>query len=145
LEGLSIVQLSLTRGGEFWIDVEEPCLSELKKGDHANAFSLIRSLLAGYAACERYRFGCISNYLDISDADLLGDLSFWRAVSLAGQVANKPYAVLPRRWSELRRVLNGPANWMAVEAVADALLRSGHLVGCEVAEIAKFAISKANQ
>jgi hypothetical protein len=43
-------------------------------------------------------------------------------------------------WSEVTDKIQTPEIWVAVDAVAAALLRDRELAGCEVEEIARYAI-----
>jgi hypothetical protein len=150
LEGISIVQLSIVAEGdaEAWIDVIEPNLPD--KGqlrDHQNRAaceSLIRALLAGPAAQERYSFGACADQLDLLDDAISEQPCIWRAVDLAGRIQSR-VPIPPPIWREVCKNFERPEIWAAVQAVGDALFDCGELAGCEVTEIAQHAMRMASR
>lgn len=69
LEGIRVVALSITPDGEVssWIEVDEPEVSMARQlclpSDRESAQSIVRALLTGPAAVDRYGFGRCSDEL----------------------------------------------------------------------------------
>jgi hypothetical protein len=149
LEGLEVEQVSIEREGDAdsWIDVREPDLNQRRLRElseaRASARSVIRGLLAGPAAQGRYSFGACTQEFNISDRHMIGQSAVWRAVSLAGSIADDGAALIPPLWREVTKTIQTPKVWAAIEAVAAALLRDRELAGCEVEEIAQCVMRGA--
>jgi hypothetical protein len=64
----------------------------------------------------------------------------WRAISLAGSIAGDGPPIITRAWRDVATLMNTPNIWIIVEAVTDELLRDRELAGCEVVEVAQYAM-----
>ena len=146
LENLEIVEVSIERDGDAasWIEIREPVFSTSQLRYSLNAQravkSIIRGLLAGPAAQMRYSFGAYISQFNIGDRNLIDQETAWRAVSLAGALPGNGPPFLPSLWIEVNNMIQRPETWVAVEAVAAALLRDRELAGCEIEEIARYAM-----
>jgi hypothetical protein len=146
LEGLYIEGMSIVAEGDVsgWIDIREPRLPKWNdhwtREDRQNGYSIVKSLLAGYAAQSRYSFGGILPDLDLTHQDVIDDRAIWRAISLMGQIPNGPASSLCFLWRDLRQTLLAPGPWNAIEAIATALLQNEELAGSEIGPIATLAV-----
>ena len=150
-EGLEVVCLYIENDGSSWIDVTYPGLSQsrLDRSVRArlDAKSVIRALLAGPASELRYRFG--SPYpdgpleFDLLAPGMLESEAVWRAISIAGRVSEIGPYLIHSLWRRVNHQIHQGNAWVAIEAVANALLITGELAGCEVSEIAKNATKVA--
>jgi hypothetical protein len=146
LEGLEIERVSINREGDAasWIDIREPVLPSsgrsISRGERSSALSVIRGLIAGLAAMQRYSFGGTAAEFDLSNPRTNADPLIWRAIDLAGQIPGGQCAIVPELWREVAATLAKPEVWAAVEAVAQALVRERKLAGCEVEDVARYAM-----
>lgn len=146
LEGFPIERLCFRpEEGDIWIEIVEP---ELPSGalwnhrDRANAKALVRALLFGPAAQEKFSFGACSPDLDLADSAVASEVCVWRAIDIAGRIPS--YApVLPSLYRFLRITLDRPEVWHAVTIIAQMLLECGEMTGCEVDELARHAFATA--
>jgi hypothetical protein len=138
LEDLEVERVAVLPN-ESWIDVVEPELPAngniWRESDRAGAKSLIRALLFGPAARERYgwgRCGC-----DVETVrDYLGETVVWRAWNLARRLEiDRP--LLPSLWTQVARLIDRDDTWAAVTSLTDALLERSELDGTEVETILK--------
>lgn len=146
IEGMEIERVHhCSEEDDVSIDVVEP---ELPDGhiwnhrDRAAAKSMIRALLAGPAAQERYSFGAVCGGELLRDDDTTGQACVWRAIGLAGRIESS-VAVIEPLWLEVGALISRPDVWDAVERVAASLAASEELVGCELEEIVRSAIPDA--
>jgi hypothetical protein len=132
-----------------WIDVTHPNLSHRYLSRSATAQfegkAVIRSLLAGPAALLRYSFGtyprdCPLPEFNLADPWMAEQEAVWRAISLAGKISKDSPSLLRCLWKETNSLLQGDTVWPAIEAVAQVLLITGELAGCEIGEIARHTI-----
>ncbi len=128
-----------------WLDVVEPALpladEPWGKQDYAAAESLIRALLSGPAAQERYSFGaCSDDLVSLGDAFTTEDC-VWRAIGIAGQIESAA-PVLSPLWREVRDFMESEEGWAAVCAAAKMLLECGELSGFEIADFARHALCR---
>jgi hypothetical protein len=151
LENLEIIRVSINRDGDAssWIEIREPVLSpsRLRSSPRVRrqVKSIIRGLLAGPASQQKYSFGACAREFNIADRHLIDQETAWRAVSLAGALHADGPALLPSFWSEVTATIQTPEIWATVEAVAAALLGDRELAGCEVDEIARYAMKLTNE
>jgi len=135
-------------GREAWIDVEHPklpAIGPLRGGDAINARSIIHASLAGLAAQDAWGFGRYCRRFTFCNKTDFTTPAIWRAISLAGRIDTDGPPVLPPLWQEVQECLFTDQNWAAVTAVAETLIRDGELIGAEIGEIVKAAISRASE
>lgn len=147
LEGFTVERVFFSpEENEIWSEIVEPELppegSAWTDRDRANARSLIRALLSGPAAQEKYSFGSCSSELTLSDWDIAVEACVWRAIDLAGRFESGS-AVLPLLWHEVGATLHRPGVWAAIAATADMLMQCGELAGSEVEQFAAHAMGAA--
>ena len=144
IEGFEVKQVSIDGEEGPSIQVGHPAVADPDNRDRNLALSVIRTLLAGAVAQQRYSFGDEIWGLDLANPhDCLLDQSvIWDAINLAGCIQDCGPAVLPRVWREAEATLYAPRVWAAVEAVAAALLHERELAGCEVSDIALHAMRR---
>ena len=146
LDGLEIERVSINHESDAaaWIDIREPALPSygrpISRDERLAALSVIRGLIAGPAAMQRYSFGQTSAEFDLSNPLTNADPLIWRAIDLAGQIPGRLSSIVPELWQEVAVTMAKPDVWAAVEAVAQALLRDRELAGCEVEDIARYAL-----
>jgi hypothetical protein len=149
LGGLEIDRVSIDHEGDVaaWIEIRKPVSPSpgrpISRGEWLAALCVIRGLIAGPAAVLRYFFGQTSAEFDLSNPWINADPLIWRAIDLAGQVPGGSSAIVPELWREVAATFVKPEIWAAVEAMAQAPLGDRELAGCEVAEIAQYAIRTA--
>jgi len=113
---------------------------------YADTQSVIRALLAGPAALLRYSFGtcpqdCPTLEFNLADPWIVEQEAVWRAISLAGKVSKDSPSLIRGLWRETNALIQGDKVWPAIEAVAQMLLITGELSGCEIREITRHALS----
>jgi hypothetical protein len=144
-EGLTLKCISfLPEGDEIWLDIDEPAFpsGELwRANDCKNAKSVIRALLTGPAAQERYSFGGCSDDVASGHDAFSADRIVWRAVDLAGQMPERG-PVLPQRWREVRSFVESEEGWAAICVIAQMLRECGELSGSEVSDFARHAMCR---
>jgi|GEM_PF-5947391 len=136
LEGLAVERVAVL-SDESWIDVVEPDLPATGKiwreGDRAVAKSLIRALLFGPGARERYGWGCCGCDVE-TVGNYLGETVVWRACNLARRIeSDRP--LLPSLWTQVGQLVDRDDTWVAVTALAEALVERGELDGAEAETI----------
>jgi hypothetical protein len=143
LEGLEIERLGqFAEDDEVWIDVIEPELPAGPIRDHSDcaaAKSLIRALLAGPAAQQRYSFGAASGRNPLGSDAVANEDCVWRAIDLAGRLKSEG-AVMEPLWGDVCALIARADVWTAIMRVAASLSTSDELLGCEVEEIVRFSI-----
>lgn len=143
LEGISIErQYFYPEDEEVWTDVAEPILRPgpiWKHTDRATAKSLIRALLAGPAAQDRFSFGHAGSDLLGCRNNVFGENVVWRAIDLAGQIKTNVPQLAPL-WRQVSERMNQDDVWLAVTRVADSLFACRELAGCEIEEIVRYAL-----
>jgi hypothetical protein len=148
-ESLEVVQVSIQDTAASWIDVNHPNLSQscLNSSETARsaATSVIRALLAGPAAQSRYSFGTFPTDsplpdFNLADREMLEQEAVWRAISLAGKISKNSPSIIRSLWRETSGLIQGERVWPAIDAVANMLLITGELAGCEVHDIARHAM-----
>lgn len=151
-ESLEVVQVSIQDPGTSWIDVTHPDLSECRLSElaraHTDAKSVIRASLAGPASQSRYSFGtyppdCPLPDFDLADREMLEDEAVWRAIALAGTISKDSPSLIRSLWKGVNGLIQGDEVWPAIEAVAQMLLITGELAGCEVHDIVRQAAGPA--
>ena len=152
-ESLEVIRISIEDQGNAvasWIDVIHPDLSRERLSrsiaSHSDSKSVIRALLAGPAALLRYSFGtypqdCPPPEFNLADPWMAEQEAIWRAVSLAGKISKDSPALIHSLWREIIGIVQADEVWPAIEAVANMLLVTNELAGCEVRDIARHAIA----
>jgi len=151
LESLGVIQVSIREeeGASSWIDVSYPnfAQSRLNRSVMARreAKSVIRALLAGPAAQERYDFGTPVPHCSPPDFDLLAPRmmdheAVWRAIALAGKISSDSPTLIRSLWRQVSRLIHKREVWSAIDAVASALLLNGELTGQEVCDVGNHAM-----
>jgi hypothetical protein len=114
-----------------WIEIQEPDLgnSTLKSSfvARSRAKSIIRALLAGPAAEMRYSFGTFpldpsAVKFNLADRFVIEQQAVWRAIALAGKIAEDGPALIDALWREANVLIHGDTIWPAIDAVAGSLL-----------------------
>ncbi len=149
LESLDVVRLFMEDDGSSWIDVRYPDLGRprLSRSVRArsDAKSVIRALLAGPAAQMRYSFGTCNAGHALPDFDLgacymVDSEAVWRAISIAGGISKDSPSLISSQWRRASREIQRSETWVAIGAVANALLINGELAGCEVRDLARLVV-----
>jgi hypothetical protein len=150
-ESLEVIRVSIEDRGNAvasWIDVIHPDLSRAQISGsvtaHGDAKAVIRALLAGPATSLRYSFGtypqdCRPPEFNLADPWMVEQEAVWRAISLAGKISKVSPSLLRSLWRETNGLIQGGAVWPAIDAVANMLLITGELAGCEIRDIARHA------
>ena len=150
-ESLELVRIMMDDkdDGSSWIEVLQPDLSKSRLHRSVRARSdakaVIRAWLAGPATQLRYIFGkypsdCPLPDFSLADSYMIESKAVWRAISLAGKISRDSPSVIRSSWLRVSHLVQGDEIWPAVEAVAKALLINGELAGCEVCDIARYAM-----
>lgn len=151
-ESLEVIRISIENTDGLltsWIDILHPDLSHGDLSTSSTAYTdakaVIRSLLAGPAASLRYSFGvyprdCAPPEFDLADPWMAEQEAVWRAVALAGKISEDSPSLIRHLWGEVNGLIQGEAIWHAIEAVANLLLITGELAGCEVRDVARHAM-----
>ena len=145
LEGLEVVRLCMEPEGNIscWIEIREPNLSRWRLSSSSRAReeakSIIRALLAGPAAQSRYSFGSCAMEFNLLDRYLLAEEAVWRAIAIAGKFVDDGPALIHTLWAEVANMIQDNGNWAGIDSVAETLLSSRELAGCEVREIVQKA------
>lgn len=112
-------------GRSSWIEVDEPILpahGALIAPEHRQgARSLIRALLAGPAAQERYSFGLCGDTM-LSCRELLSDQSAWRAMGLANRLHSTSNEA-EIAWRGVAAMFNSKSVWDYLSGIAKTLSR----------------------
>ena len=118
---------AVAEDGEVWIDVEEPIIPDqgplVQVNDRIAARSLIRALLFGPAAEDRYSFGMASGPL-LSCPQLLSSESAWRALNIARRLGQ---GQAEAEWHWVTAKVDTEEVWRRISAVAQRLLDTGCL------------------
>jgi hypothetical protein len=148
-EALEVVRIFIEDDGSSWIEVQYPDLSQsrLSRSVHARSDSkaVIRALLAGPAAQLRHSFGsCDPGYplpdFGLGASHMVESEAVWWAISLAARISKDSPSFIRSSWRGVNQLVHRDNTWAAIRAVANALLINGELAGCEVRDIARFAI-----
>lgn len=148
-ESLEVAQISIQDPGFSWIDVIHPDLSRSRlsrsETTRSDAKSVIRALLAGPAAQSRYSFGTLPPddplpEFDLADAEMLEQEAVWHAIALAGKISEDSPSLIRSLWREVNGLIQRDEIWSAIDAVANTLLITGELAGCEVHDIVRYAM-----
>jgi hypothetical protein len=137
---IEIERIGLDSDGA-WIDVLEPDLPPTgvlhRATDRQTATSLIRALLSGPAANERYSFGGCGDFASLRRP--FEEQAIWRAHGLARRLkAGRP--LLPSLWNQVARLFEREDTWAAVAALAEALFKRGQMESPEIQAIIQLRL-----
>lgn len=136
LEGFHVRRISVVPDNDAtcWIEVDEPVLPTkgpfLLPKHRQSARSLIRALLAGPAALERYSFGVCCGDL-FACREILGVAGGWRAINLARRLDS--HSVEELLWRQTSRAINLSESWEQISFLATMLLERGMMFEHELA------------
>jgi hypothetical protein len=132
-----------------WIDVTypDPRHGRLRSSvaAQADAKSVIRAMLAGPASLLRYSFGACPREINLANRWMIEQDAIWRAISLAGKISKDSPALVHSLWGEVTSLIQGDKVWPAVEAIAQTLLITGELAGCEIRDIERHALGSSTK
>ncbi len=151
-ESLEVIRVTIDDPDDAttsWIDLTYPDFSRaLTSGSvtaYTDAISVIRTALAGPATLLRYSFGtypqdCHPPEFNLADPWMMKQEAAWRAIALAGKISKDSPSLVRSVWQEVTGIIQGDEVWPAIEAVAEILLLTGELAGCEIRDIARHAM-----